>query len=865
MPADLSRSHGLTSPSSIGSTAIRYHDFDLAIEQNADGTIALRSWCDQHGEYRDVATLDTKSLAQDRALLADDQVARAQLIALGSRLYGYTFGSVGRNIEWHFGQCWGAAGAAPNGVRVRLRIAAPSLAVIPWEFLYSERLRCFLGVSDRTPVVRYLELPQAIPSLQASLPVRVLVAIPDQPELDTATEKREILAALEPLGHAVKVTVLEGVVSPQRIADALAADEYHVFHFIGHGDFADDRSVLLMNGADGGREEVDQDRMAGLFRNHPSLKLVVLNSCRGGEVSASKPFVGMGAELVRLGVPAVIAMQYEIRDDEAICFARTLYQSLFAGRDRGRIDMAVSHARNALAEEFPDTRAVGLPVLFMHAREGILFDVDTGSALRDLPLSARSAERVKAVIRTHERNLEVLRGRDRTAEHAVPPQHGTSTMADVPDARAPSANLERLELAEVDALARSRRMLRFRNVAIVIAVGVALMVGLAASYFGFRAVHPWFRPESYFIAFSDVFHHHDNEASVEYVAIDSATMQAFGDTLDATWRSRHAVVVRQLVAAGAPVIAFNLTFTPQPFVSAATDSLADAFRLAQANGRTIVIAAATFANGVPAIDPPLAPYVRWGTNCAGDNPLLTAKALTLATSARRAGFAGRVASMPLTAVAALHASAGPRGAEPFAVGEATRSLLAAAVLDSVVTADRDSACAFAPGDTLFRMALDYAPRREHRNRAHRISYIDAFRGRSLGDLHGRLVMIGNERPGNTFRIVRGWSTERRFGAELEADAMNTLLRGTRIAPLSEGRQFAVILIMAALGAVAAFLWTRIGRSGAGVALLLGLVIYFGAGSALYASQHALLNTFFDLSAILLSFIAVALTRKVWFP
>ncbi|HEV7992847.1 MAG TPA: CHAT domain-containing protein [Gemmatimonadaceae bacterium] len=818
---------------------MRYHDFDLAIDQSADGSIALRSWCDQHGEYHDVATLDADTLAQDRTLLADDEVARAQLIALGTRLYGYTFGCVGRNIEWHFAQCWGAAGAAPNGVRVRLRVAAPNLAVIPWEFIYSERLRGFLGVSDRTPVVRYLELPQAIPSLEATLPVRVLLAIPEQPTLDTATEKREILAALAPLAESVQITVLEGAVSRRRIADALAEHEYHVFHFIGHGDFANDRAVLVMNGADGGNELVDQDRMAGLFRNHPSLKLVVLNSCRGGELSASKPFVGMGAELVKLGIPAVIAMQYEIRDDEAICFARTLYQSLFTGRDRGRIEMAVSHARNALAEEFPDTRAVGLPVLFMHTREGILFNVDTGSALRDLPLSARSAERVKAVIRTHERNLEVLRGGDRTAEHAI------------------------AELAEVDALAKTRRMLRFRNLTIVIAVGVALVVGLAASFFGFRAVHPWFRPESYFIAFSDLFHHHDDDASVAYVPIDSATLRAFGDTLDASWRSRHAVVVRRLVAAGAPVIAFNLTFNPQPSAVAANDSLASAFRLARDSGRTIVIAAGTFANGGPVVEPLLAPYVRWGTNCAGDNPVLTAKALTLATSARRAGFSGRVMSLPLTAVAALRA--GARGGEAADVAGATRSLLATEVLDSVVTADRDAACAFAPGDTLFRMALDYAPRHEHRDPAHRISYIDAYRGRSLGDLRGRLVLVGNERPGSTFEIVRGWSTEHRFGAELEADAMNTLLRGIRIAPVSEGRQFAAILIMAALGAAAAFLWTRVGRTGAVVSLLLGLVAYFLTGAVLYARQHALLNTFFDLSAILLSFLAVAFTRKVWFP
>ena len=95
--------------------------------------------------------------------------------------------------------------------------------------------------------------------------------------------------------------------------------------------------------------------------------------------------------------------------------------------------------------------------------------------------------------------------------------------------------------------------------------------------------------------------------------------------------------------------------------------------------------------------------------------------------------------------------------------------------------------------------------------------------------------------------------------------MNTLLRGTRIAPVSQGIQFGVILIMAALGAIAAYLWTRIGRTRAGTALLVGLVIYFVGGAALYASSHALLNTFFDLSALFLALIAVSVAHKVWFP
>ena len=830
---------------------LRYHDFELSIEKGADGGIELKSWCDAHGEYHDTATLDPAALERDRQLLSADAVQHDALVALGSRLYGYTFASTGRNIEWHFGQCWGAIGNGPTGVRVRLRVEAPELAVIPWEYIYSERLRCFLGVSERTPVVRYLELPQAVVSLEAPLPVRVLIVIPDETGLDTATEQREILAALEPLRGSVAATVLAGQVTRERIALALEESEYHVFHFIGHGDFADDRAVLVLNAEGGGEDRVDHDRFADLFRNHRSLKLVVLNSCRGGQLSASKPFVGMGAALVRLGVPAVIAMQYEIADDEAICFARTLYRQLFTGRDKGRIEIAVSHARSAMAQKFPDTRAVGLPVLFMHAREGVLFDLETGSALRDLPLSARSAERMKAVIRTHEQNLELLRAE--SAEPAAGVERGGT--------RSAASGAAALERAEQGALDRARRRLRFRNASLAIAVAVALVLGLAATFFGFRAVHPWFRPESYFIAFSDLFHHHESQASVTLVVIDSTTVAALGGTPDATWRARHAAVVDRLAAAGAPVIAFNLAFAAQPpALAAATDSLRAAVVRARDRGTTVLAAADSFAGGLPGAEPALVPVMRWGPNCV-DTARVTAPLMTLVSGRTRGARPPRLESLPLAAVAALHEARGEAGGGS-AIAERLRR---AVTLDAKIAGARDARCGLAAGDTLYRMAVDFAPRREHDEPGHRLSYLDVLRGVSLGDLAGRLVLVGFENPNVTFPIVRGLHQEERVGLEVEADAMNTVLREIRIAPLSPGRQFLVILVMAALGAAVAYQALRLGWHGQLLVLTGGIVVYFVAGALLYARDHAMLNTLFDLSALVLAFIAVKSARRIWFP
>jgi hypothetical protein len=45
----------------------------------------------------------------------------------------------------------------------------------------------------------------------------------------------------------------------------------------------------------------------------------------------------------------------------------------------------------------------------------------------------------------------------------------------------------------------------------------------------------------------------------------------------------------------------------------------------------------------------------------------------------------------------------------------------------------------------------------------------------------------------------------------------------------------------------------------------GLALYFTFGAGLYARDHALLNTLFDLLALGLAFIAVRFTRRIWFP
>ena len=92
---------------------------------------------------------------------------------------------------------------------------------------------------------------------------------------------------------------------------------------------------------------------------------------------------------MRLGTPAVVAMQYEITDQAAIEFSRYFYNSIAAGTP---VDAAVARARRGMAIAIPNTLEWGTPVLFMRASDGVLFNVPAPVAPPIEPLPAPPPE-----------------------------------------------------------------------------------------------------------------------------------------------------------------------------------------------------------------------------------------------------------------------------------------------------------------------------------------------------------------------------------------------------------------------------------------------------------------------------------------
>ena len=111
----------------------------------------------------------------------------------------------------------------------------------------------------------------------------------------------------------------------------------------------------------------------------------MLNACEGARGDKRDLFSSTAATLARRGLPAVLAMQYDITDRAAVEYTRTFYEAL---ADQLPVDAALAEARAAIHLSINNSLEWGTPVLYLRAPDGVLFDL-VGQA----PVSAPVAER----------------------------------------------------------------------------------------------------------------------------------------------------------------------------------------------------------------------------------------------------------------------------------------------------------------------------------------------------------------------------------------------------------------------------------------------------------------------------------------
>jgi hypothetical protein len=263
-----------------------------------------------------------------------------------------------------------------RGLRLRLHldVAASNL---PWEYLFDQAGGRFLSLSRMTPVVRYLEIDDVPKPLRLDPPLHVLgvIASPsDYPGLDVKTEWARLQEALSGLVQAGVVDVeLLSTATVDELLEVLQRGTYHVLHFIGHGGFREssDEGVVLFEDEAGKSRQLTGEELGILLQDHPTLRLVVLNSCEGARGGVGDPFSGTAQNLVRRRIPAVVAMQFEITDTAALRFSRSFYGALASNYP---VDAAIAESRRWIRLS-GNTFEWGTPVLYMLAPDGRLFEL----------------------------------------------------------------------------------------------------------------------------------------------------------------------------------------------------------------------------------------------------------------------------------------------------------------------------------------------------------------------------------------------------------------------------------------------------------------------------------------------------------
>lgn len=155
---------------------------------------------------------------------------------------------------------------------------------------------------------------------------------------------------------------------------------YHGLHILGHGGYnpASGVGTLWLESEKGGKDAVTDEQLQSWITRE--LQLVVFQACQSGPTPAEgqPPFTGLAPHLIRLGVPAAVAMQDRVEMRDAQIFFHEFYRALM---DDGLVDVAVNRGRQVLqgrqdSPDEPDPNSWSIPALFSRLRSGRLWQPD---------------------------------------------------------------------------------------------------------------------------------------------------------------------------------------------------------------------------------------------------------------------------------------------------------------------------------------------------------------------------------------------------------------------------------------------------------------------------------------------------------
>ena len=371
----------IDAPKPAQETAL-FHDFELLIADRQRRGYPVRVIESPAGQAEGLFKMPWKhdDLQQTLLDMEEWQADEASLVDFGTRLFDALFTG---DVRARYSESVGLA-AGDAGLRIRLRLEPPELHELPWELLYDPEKREFLALSKRALVTRYLHVPRPTPPLAVTPPLRLLVVTATPKDWNPLNVEQEV----ERIGEAVQPLIDRGLVqlrveehiTRRSLRKRLLDDAPHMLHYIGHGDFDDERGMLILEDSSRLSDPLDGRTLATLLKETP-VRLAVLNCCLGAKGAAADArqfgrkraaLLGVGPALVDAGLGAVIAMQFSADDEAAVVFAQDFYEMVSHFKP---IDEAVGRAREmVMLHSGTENRDWATPVLFMRAPDGRLFE-----------------------------------------------------------------------------------------------------------------------------------------------------------------------------------------------------------------------------------------------------------------------------------------------------------------------------------------------------------------------------------------------------------------------------------------------------------------------------------------------------------
>ena len=287
-------------------------------------------------------------------------------------------------IETHFNQTEAVARRMGHKVRIRLTVDSDELARLPWEFTYRQEAGYFFSIHPMTAFSRYLRLPMPpgpVRRREGPLHLLLIISSPHDHIPLNADEWEQIVAnsLAKPLEEGSLVMKVVKQATRREIGSALLDQSPDIVQFVGHGVYRDGKGHLaLVDGNSGNCWFVDDACFADIFLSGGTFGPDLPGHLPERDERFTAELPGIAPQIVQRGVPAVVAMQYDVRFSTAKVFLEEFYKAVAA---RKPVDWAVQWARNQISLEAGlGRRDFATPVLFTRASDGNVFGPATDTA-----------------------------------------------------------------------------------------------------------------------------------------------------------------------------------------------------------------------------------------------------------------------------------------------------------------------------------------------------------------------------------------------------------------------------------------------------------------------------------------------------